>query len=268
MFFVEVAFRRHHHDLQRRLDERKPLHGRKSVHAWHVAVEEDDVEVRGPAQGDGGVAVTGLGDLAIEDGAAQDLLHDLAHGRGIVDDEDLRRRGNARIGLDDADGVAGRERLEQEFVGAQLDRHVDRLGGGRSGHQRHEGLDTLFAGRPERLGAGEFRHVHVDEGEIDVGAVEQRQALAAIVGAGETQRQLRRSRRFCQDVLADWRVVRNQHRDGALHDGSSSLADGSPCLHRRQPGYPDRTSTDGWLAGSPPRETKFRRGEQSETATV
>jgi hypothetical protein len=40
------------------------------------------------------------------------------------------------------------------------------------------------------------------------------------------------------------------------------------CLHRRQPGYPDLDSTDGWLAGSLSREIKFRRGEQSETATV
>ena len=67
-------------------------------------------------------------DLAIEDAAAYEFLHDLPHRRRIVDDEDLGRRGDAVIGLHDGERVGNGERLEQELVGAQPDRHFHGFG--------------------------------------------------------------------------------------------------------------------------------------------
>jgi hypothetical protein len=217
LFLVGVAFARHHHDLERRLQSLKPLERRQTIHAGHIAIEENSIELAASAQRHCSLAVSSFGNLTIEHAAVDDFLHDLAYGGRIVDDQDLGRRGDARVSLHDADRVLDGKRLEQEFVGAQLDGHVHRLRRRRVGHQRHKALNALLAGRPKHLDAGELRHMHVDESKIDIGAVEQSKTLAPIVSRGQPKRQLRRPRGVGENLLRHLRVVGDQHGNSALH---------------------------------------------------
>jgi hypothetical protein len=62
--------------------------------------------------------------------------------------------------------------------------------------------------------------VHVDEGEIDMRAVEQGEAVATIVGDAQPQRQPRRARRVGQKLLDGVTIVGNEHADIAGHRGA------------------------------------------------
>src|SRR5262249_41312925 len=85
---------------------------------------------------------------------------------------------------------------------------------------------------PERMRAGKVGNVDVDEGEVDISALEQGKAVAAIVGGADPEWQLGRLYRVHEDLPDEARIVRDQHADGLLHRYSLRLPrvtlDGSP----------------------------------------
>ncbi len=93
------------------------------------------------------------------------------------------------------------KQLEEKFVGFQLARDIDCLRRRRARHQGHEGLHALFFRGPEGVGAGQVRHVHVNESEVDFAAAEQRQTVTAVVGRGDPQWQLRLGGRIQEEAL-------------------------------------------------------------------
>jgi hypothetical protein len=71
--------------------------------------------------------------------------------------------------------------------------------------------------------------VHVDEGEIDIRAVQQGEAIAAVIGGGEPERKLRRARGVGEQLHDGMGIVGDKHTDGAWHGGSSwTFREGTP----------------------------------------
>jgi len=214
---VGIALRGDHDDLQAGLDRAQLTQRRQPVDLRHVAVEQDGVEGLLAAMLERGRGVARLHGLAAEHALLHDFQSDAARRAGIIDDQHFHRRGDARVIVEDRQHVVDREWLEQEFIRIQLLGELEDLRRGRPRNQRDEGADALPAGHPDRFHTGELGHVNVDEGDVDVAAIEQRQAVTSVVGGAQAQRQLRLPQGLAEQVTDQVLIVRDQHMKCATH---------------------------------------------------